>query len=86
MSIIHKPFYQRDTVTVARDLLGKVLIRIYKGEYLAGIITEVEAYKSDDPACHAFRGKTPRNAPLFGPVGHAYVYFIYGNHFCGSAQ
>ena len=66
------------------DLLGKILVRRLKGrEKLAARIVEVEAYLgADDPAAHASIGKTRRNAVLFGPPGHAYVYFIYGNHYC----
>lgn len=68
---------------VARKLLGKLLIRKYEGERLTGRIVEVEAYFGlDDPAAHTFVGKTPRNAVLFGPPGFAYVYFIYGMHYC----
>lgn len=79
---LSRDFYARDTVTVAHDLLGKVLVREIDGALLAGIIVETEAYRSDEAACHAYRGQTPRTAPLFGPVGHTYVYFIYGTHFC----
>lgn len=83
MNIIDPSFYKRDTIEVAQDLLGKTLIRYYNGLYLTGIITETEAYRcSDDPASHAYRGKTERNAAMFGPVGYAYIYFIYGVHFC----
>lgn len=82
MNILPLSFYERDTVEVAHDLIGKLLVRHVDGHYLTGIINETEAYRADDPACHAFKGKTERNAALFGPVGHAYVYFIYGNHFC----
>ncbi|MFI5332645.1 MAG: DNA-3-methyladenine glycosylase [Candidatus Babeliales bacterium] len=79
---LSRDFYARDTVTVAQDLLGKVLVREVDGVLLAGIIVETEAYRSDDAACHAYKGQTPRTAPLFGPVGYTYVYFIYGTHFC----
>lgn len=79
---LSRDFYARDTVTVAQELLGKVLVREVNGIVLAGIITETEAYRSDEAACHAHRGQTPRTAALFGPVGHTYVYFIYGTHFC----
>jgi DNA-3-methyladenine glycosylase len=76
-------FYARDTLDVARDLLGTVLCRHLKGgRLLYGTIVEVEAYKADDPACHAFRGYTPRSSTLFGPPGFAYVYFIYGMYHC----
>lgn len=79
---INPEFFQRSTVLVARELLGKRLVRKIGALRLSGIIVETEAYQADDPACHAYRGKTPRNQMLFGPVGHSYVYFIYGNHFC----
>jgi DNA-3-methyladenine glycosylase len=82
MNIIPESFYARDTVLVARELLGAMLYREFNGILMGGIITETEAYRFDDPACHAYRGKTERNAALFGPVGHTYVYFIYGNHYC----
>lgn len=68
---------------MARELLGKYLIRNLDGHRLVGKITETEAYiGQDDPACHAAVGKTPRNAVMFGPPGFAYVYFIYGVHYC----
>jgi DNA-3-methyladenine glycosylase len=74
-------FYNRPTLTVARDLIGARLVRILNGKKLAGLITETEAYISqNDLACHAKAGLTARTAPMFGPAGHAYVYFTYGNH------
>jgi len=76
-------FYTRDTVTVAPELLGKRLVRTIGRENLVGEIVEVEAYRGrDDPASHAFKGLTPRNAPMYGEPGHAYIYFTYGNHYC----
>ena len=72
-------FFNRPTLDVAKDLLGKILVF---GEH-AGVITETEAYTGqDDPACHAARGKTGRNAVMFGPSGVSYVYFIYGMYHC----
>ncbi len=76
-------FFNRDVVSVARGLLGKLLIRREGRTLLAGRVVEVEAYLGeDDPAAHAFAGQTARNFVLFGPPGRAYVYFIYGNHYC----
>src|SRR5271167_2278027 len=81
--ILPREFFNRDPVTVGRDLLGKLLIRREGRRLLAGRIVEDEAYLgANDPAAHAYAGLTPRNAVLFGPPGHAYVYFIYGNHYC----
>jgi DNA-3-methyladenine glycosylase len=78
-----RPFYNRDPRLVAPELLGKILVRRQGGKRLIGRIVEVEAYLgADDPAAHAAIGKTGRNAVLFGPPGYAYVYFIYGNHYC----
>lgn len=78
-----RSFYLDRPETVARNLLGKVLVRRYEGKRLAGRIVEAEAYCGpNDPAAHAFNGKTLRNAVLFGPPGFAYVYFIYGMHYC----
>jgi DNA-3-methyladenine glycosylase len=79
MSRVDRSFFLKPTVDVAKALLGK---RLTFHDF-SGIITETEAYHQDnDPACHAYRGKTPRNAVMFGPPGHAYVYFIYGMYHC----
>lgn len=78
-----RSFYNRDPRAVSRDLLGKVLVRREGRKLLAARIVEVEAYLgADDPAAHSAAGRTTRNAVLFGPPGHSYVYFIYGNHYC----
>jgi DNA-3-methyladenine glycosylase len=76
-------FYARDPRRVARQLLGKVLVRHETNAQLTARIVEVEAYLGEaDPAAHSAAGRTLRNAVLFGPPGYAYVYFIYGNHYC----
>lgn len=75
-------FYNRNTVEVARDLLGYKLVRRIGNKLLEGIIVETEAYTQDDPACHAFKGKTQRALTLFKKPGLSYVYLIYGMYHC----
>lgn len=83
LRILSRDFYNRDPKTVSRELLGKVLVRRKGNKLLKGRIVEVEAYLGEgDPAAHSAAGRTLRNDALFGPPGHAYVYFIYGNYWC----
>jgi DNA-3-methyladenine glycosylase len=83
MHALDRYFYERDPRRVARELLGKVLIRQDGKMRLTARIVEVEAYLGEkDPASHSAAGRTLRNAVLFGPPGFAYIYFIYGNHYC----
>ncbi|HEX3820904.1 MAG TPA: DNA-3-methyladenine glycosylase [Candidatus Sulfotelmatobacter sp.] len=80
---LDRAFFERNPRRVARELLGKVLVREGARGQLTARIVEVEAYLGvNDPAAHAAAGKTLRNSVLFGPPGHAYIYFIYGNHYC----
>src|SRR3989344_5697076 len=79
--ILGEQFFERSTLAVAKELLGKYLVRRVRGKEVSGMITETEAYDGfHDKASHASRGKTPRNAPMFGPAGCWYVYFTYGMH------
>ena len=83
LTVLPREFYDRDPRRVCRELLGKVLVRNEPRKHLAARIVEVEAYfGKSDGAAHSFAGRTARNAVLFGPPGFAYVYFIYGNHYC----
>ena len=78
---VPRSFYDRPTLDVARDLLGKILVHDRRGVRTSGVIVEVEAYIGEsDPACHAAPGPTARNAPLYGPPGFSYVYLNYGIH------
>ncbi len=83
MTILPRKFYSKDTVTVARNLLGKKIIRKIGRHEVSGTITETESYgHKDDPASHAYRKITERNKVMFEDVGTSYVYFTYGMHFC----
>jgi DNA-3-methyladenine glycosylase len=76
-------FFKRSTLIVAKELLGKLLVRNYNGNILSGEIVETEAYLwKDDEASHTYKGMTKRNASMFLEGGHAYVFFTYGNHYC----
>jgi DNA-3-methyladenine glycosylase len=85
-SPLSRDFFNRPTLIVARELIGARLVRILDGVKLAGLITETEAYiGEEDLGCHAKAGRTPRTQVMYGPPGHAYVYFTYGNHWMLNA-
>lgn len=85
-NIISNSFYSRSALDVARDLLGKMLVRRYDGQVMAGLILEAEAYQGEeDLGCHAKAGLTPRTRIMYGSPGHAYIYFTYGMHWMLNA-
>ncbi len=84
--VVPPAFFDRAVLTVAPDLLGRVIAHTTCEGVVAVRLTEVEAYDGErDPGSHAYRGPTPRNAVMFGPPGHLYVYFTYGMHWCANA-
>ncbi len=81
-----RSFYDRSPLVVARELIGKLLVRFVDGKRWSGMIVEAEAYNGEtDTACHASRGRTQRTAVMYGPPGHAYIYFTYGMHWMLNA-
>lgn len=80
-----RSFYESSAEAVAPRLLGHWLVRATPGGFSGGVIVETEAYLANDPACHGFKRETPRNRSMYGPPGRAYIYFIYGNHWCFNA-
>jgi DNA-3-methyladenine glycosylase len=79
--VLPQEFFHRSVLDVAPDLLGKFLVRQWRGREIIGLITEVEAYDGTrDRACHAFHGLTRRTRPMYGPPGRFYMYFVYGMH------
>lgn len=81
MALLNRSFYARNTLQVAQDLLGKIIVRIVNNKKISGMIVETEAYEYGDEASHAYNKQTKRNQALFGPSGHAYIYSIH-NHYC----
>ena len=84
MKHLPRSFYTRRTLTVAKDLLGKYIVRKSGSRYLIGMIVETEAYRYNDPASHSYRGMTERNSVMFRTGGFLYVYFTYGMHHCAN--
>ena len=83
LTALGRDFFARDVLDVARDLLGRTVRHRTPAGVVAVRLTEVEAYAGEsDPGSHAYRGRTPRTEVMFGPAGHAYVYFSYGMHWC----
>ncbi len=85
MQPLARNFYLQPTAQVAQNLLGHYLLRRIGDQLCGGLIVETEAYLVDDPSCHAYVRKSPRNASMWGEMGRAYVYQIYGAHFCFNA-
>ena len=84
--ILHIEFYNRSALDTARKLIGKLLVRRYLGQLIGGVIIETEAYQGEeDLGCHAKAGLTPRTKIMYGPPGHAYIYFTYGMHWMLNA-
>jgi DNA-3-methyladenine glycosylase len=80
--ILPRSFYEEETVTVAKMLVGCYLVHLEGDMTTSGRIVETEAYLQQDPAAHSFHGRTPGNSVLFGPAGHAHLFFVYGRHWC----
>jgi DNA-3-methyladenine glycosylase len=86
VTCLDRSFFDRPAVVVAREILGAHLVRVVNDRRMVGVITEAEAYQGEeDLGCHAHAGRTPRNAVMYGPPGHAYVYFTYGMHWMLNA-
>lgn len=80
--MMEKSFFEKSSLRLAKDLLGCVLVHETKDGISCGAIVETESYHESDEASHTHRGKTKRNRAMFGPAGHAYIYFTYGMHYC----
>lgn len=85
LNALPRSFYEPSANAVAQGLLGQLLVRKIASGWCGGVIVETEAYLRNNAAAHSFRGETPRNRVMFGSPGHAYAYFIYGNHWCINA-